>query len=319
MRSIALKLAVLAALVFPLQAAIGVWSYPYPSSRRDALDAHRAAGVTAVHFGDSVLRHVAAEDRDRRNLHGMLQAALPDERLGSVEGDGSSMEVYLACVQYLARQDRRPKRLLIPVNLRSFSMEWDPRPEYQARLDRLRLRYGDLAALGFRKPLSIWKIYPMTPLSREEYLRLPVVAQGRRIASVADLVEKDRTAPGMGRLESQFWFRYGYDLAPEHRKLAAMERLVAEARSAGMEPLFYILPLDLAAGERAAGPAFREQATKNLRTILHRVTGAPILDLSAAVGSDDFDWAHTGYPNEHLNERGRRKVARELESFLRRR
>ena len=129
MKTILAKVLLLAALVLPAQGVIGLWSYRVPCGRRDALDLHRKAGIETIHFGDSVQRTVSPKDRDSRTLHEMLQEAMGDERIGAVQGDSSSMEVYLACAQYLARMDHRPRRLLIPVNLRSFSMEWDPRPE----------------------------------------------------------------------------------------------------------------------------------------------------------------------------------------------
>jgi hypothetical protein len=249
----------------------------------------------------------------------MLQDSMAGERLGAVQQDASPMEVYLACAHYLARQDRRPLRLLIPVNLRSFSLEWDLRPEYQDRSEELRLRYGNLVDRCFQTPLSLWKIFPLNPISREEYLRIPVMVDDRKIATVAELADGSGAAPGRTRLESQFLFRYGYTLKPEHRKVRAMEAIVVTCRAAGMEPYFFINPVDVAAAERAAGPFLRERIARNVRTIRDRMAErkAKLLDLSASLESDDFDWAWTGSPNEHLNERGRRAVARELAAFLR--
>jgi len=318
MKTLVAKSMVLALLVLPLQVAIGWSTHPYACGRRDHLDRLVADGVTTIHFGDSVQRSTSPADRDRRNLHEMLQAGLADERMGSLQSDAGSMELYLACARYLARQDRRPRRLLIPVNLRSFSPEWDPRPEYQLRLELLRLRFGDPIALGFRTPLSLWKIYPLHPLSREEYHRMPVVADGRRIASVGELIEGSRTAPGKTRLESQFLFRYGVALTPDHRKLRAMEAIVDTCRGAGMEPVFYVYPVDVAAAEGAAGPFLREQILRNVQLIRTRMTArnAKILDLSGALPSGAFDWQASGTPHEHLNEQGRGAVAAELQKFL---
>ena len=101
MKTVLLKVLVLAALVLPVQAAIGFWSYPRPCERRDALDRHRSEGATIVHFGDSVQREVSPADRDPRNLHEMLRDAVRGERIGQMQSDGSPMEVYLGCAQYL--------------------------------------------------------------------------------------------------------------------------------------------------------------------------------------------------------------------------
>jgi hypothetical protein len=314
MKTLLLKMSLLGILVLPAQVLWGHLRHREPCSRRDTLDVHRAGGVTTVHFGDSVLKHVAASDGDRRTLPQMVQDEAAGERMGVLQVDASTMELYHACAVYLARNDRRPRRLLIPVNLRSFSLEWDVRPEYQMRVDRLRLNIGDLLALGFLTPLSHWKIYPIHPVTPEQYRRMDVVACGRRIASVGDLMEGSRTAPGLSLLESQFLLRYGYELRPDHRKLKAMEAIVETCRRSGMEPWFYVNPVDL----QAAGAEVREQIARNvetIRTAMARRNGR-LLDLSAALNSSCFDWKMTGLPNEHLNEQGRRRVAQALASFL---
>lgn len=314
MRTLLLKLSALGILVLSAQVLLGHVRHRQPCSRRDTLDVHRANGVTTIHFGDSVLRHVAAGDGDRRSLHQMVQDEAAGERMGMLQVDASMMELYRACAVYLARNDRRPRRLLIPVNLRSFSLEWDLRPEYQARVDRLRLTVGDVLALGFLTPLSQWKVYPIHPVTPEQYRRTDVVAGGRRIASVGDLMEGSRTAPGLSLLESQFLLRYGYELRPDHRKLKAMEAIVETCRRSGMEPWFYVNPVDVG----AAGAEVREQVARNVETIRAAMArrNAPLLDLSAALDSSCFDWKIAGLPNEHLNEQGRRRVARAVASFL---
>jgi hypothetical protein len=314
MKTLLWKMSVLGMVVLSTQVLWGHLRHRQPCSRRDTIDVHRADGVTAIHFGDSVLTHVADRDGDRRTLHQMVQEEAAGERMGTVQGDASTMELYHACAVYLARNDRRPHRLLIPVNLRSFSLEWDLRPEYQARVDRLRLRVGDLLALGFLTPLSLWKIYPIHPVSPEQYRQMDVVAGGRRIASVGDLMEGSRTAPGLSFLESQFLLRYGYELRPDHRKLKAMEAIVETCRPSGIEPFFYVNPVDLS----SAGAEVREQIARNVETIRSAMArrNARLLDLSAALDSSCFDWKSAGLPNEHLNEQGRHRVARALASFL---
>jgi hypothetical protein len=314
-----LKTALLAALVLPLQLLIGSRLNRRPFERRDGIEKDFAEHVSILHFGDSVARHVAAADRDRRTLPAMLQDRMGDVRIGTSQGDGSSMELYEAFVRYVAGREGRPARVLIPINLRSLSQEFDPRPEYQFRSDRLRLRFGDEVALGLEKPLSLWKIYPLNPRSREQYLSLPVEVDGQQVASVRDLLTGNRSIPGREQVPSQFAFRYQYSLTPEHPKIRAMERIVEVCRGAGMEPLFYIYPIDVESGEGLLGPSFRERVEKNVSTIRGRMEArrTKMLDLSRELGSSHFDWK-PGFPNEHLSETGRQRVADALAQFLRR-
>jgi hypothetical protein len=319
MKRILFKAAVLIALVLPLQALMGGWLARRPFPRRDAIDQCLADRVDLLQFGDSLARHVSEKDLDRRPLAEMVADLLPDLRVGTLQGDGSSMELYEACVRYIARQANRPKRVLIPINLRSFSHEWDTRPEYQFRADRLRLRWGDTLALGFQTPLSTWRIYPLNPLTHEQHLRLPVEVDGRPLAVVRDLLEDQRSIPGWEPLPSQFAFRYLYTLEPGHRKLKSLASIVDVCRGAGMEPLFYIAPVDVEGGQAALGPMFRDRLGRNVDILLRRLDGlqAKYLDLSRELDSAAFDWK-PGFPNEHLNERGRLRAGEALANFLRR-
>ncbi len=319
MNRILLKAAILIALVLPAQALIGGRLGRRPLPRRDAIDRCLADRVKLLQFGDSLARHVSKDDLDRRTLAEMVADRLPDLRVGTIQGDGSSMELYESSVRYLARQATRPDRVLIPINLRSFSHEWDTRPEYQFRTDRLRLRWGDTLALGFGTPLSLWRIYPRNPLTHEQHLRLPVEVDGRPLAVVRDLLEERRSIPGWEPLPSQFAFRYLYTLDPAHRKLESLGNIVDVCRGAGMEPLFYIAPVDVESGQAALGPMFRDRLGRNVDTLLRRLDGlqTKCLDLSRELDSAGFDWK-PGFPNEHLNERGRLRVGEALGSFLRR-
>jgi hypothetical protein len=98
-----------------------------------------------------------------------------------------------------------------------------------------------------------------------------------------------------------------------------MERIVEVCRGAGIEPLFYIYPVDVESGERLLGASFREQVGRNVSTIRGRMEASrtKLLDLSRELGSSGFDY-DPGFPNEHLTESGRQRVAEALTEFLRR-
>jgi len=186
---------------------------------------------------------------------------------------GYGMEVYLRFAEYLARQPARPRTLVVPVNLRSFSALWP----YSFELERLRLAWGDLLGVGLYRPMTGLKLLPAPP------------APGTPPHSGEDFLDA----------------AYGHPIRPNHPRLLALRRLTEVCRQAGMQPLIYVTPVDVAGGDAA----FRAQIAANVEVC--RGVASGLLGLSAAVTErSEF----IGY--EHIAERGRRQVASELTRSL---
>jgi len=317
MKRILLKGAAFALLVIALQVPVELLRGVPSIQSRDALDARRDP-PDILYFGDSVLDSLAPGDADRRDLVGLVRDLLPERSIGTVQGAAYGPELFEAFVRYVARRPARPPRLLISINLRSFSPEWEPRPEYQFEAEKFRLRHGDLAA-AYLRPLNAIKAYSLTPISPGEYRARPVFREGRPVGRVRDFLPLLVPPPGMGLEESQFVFRYMNSVTPDSRGVRALRRIAGICREAGMEPRFYVSPVDVDSGSRAAGPGFRRQVAANVAVLREALAAErlPLLDLSALLDRDAFDWRRNLVPNEHLTERGRAALARELAALLR--
>jgi hypothetical protein len=318
MKRILLKGAAFALLVIVLQVPVELLRGLAPIPSRDALDA-RPDPPDILYFGDSILDSVAPGDADRRDLVRMVRDLLPDRRIGTVQGSAYGPELFEAFARYAARRPARPPRLLIAINLRSLSPEWEARPEYQFRAEKFRLLHGDLAAAALLRPLNAFKGYSLTPISPGEYRVQPVFREGRPVGRVRDFLPLLVPPPGMTLEEGRFVFRYMNTVTPDSRGVRALRRIAEICREAGMEPRFYVSPVDVETGEREAGPGFRRQVAANV-AVLREVLAAEqlrLLDLSARIDAGAFDWRRNLVPNEHLTERGRADVARELAALLR--
>ncbi|MFA5261688.1 MAG: hypothetical protein WC450_10710, partial [Candidatus Omnitrophota bacterium] len=90
----------------------------------------------------------------------------------------------------------------------------------------------------------------------------------------------------------------------------------------GIEPVFYITPVDYQTGVRYVGPGFTDQVEKNVAFIQRALSaeGVQALDLSRSLGTKDFSWPDDEppviYPNEHLKLRGRIFIAENLYKFM---
>jgi len=269
MKKLAPRFLALFALAFAVQIPVGHLLDGKPFETRDRLDRGLADKVDVVYLGDSVLESVSARDADKRNIAQLIEG----QSVVLVSHAGYGMEVYLRFAEYLARQPARPRTLVVPVNLRSFSALWP----YSFELERLRLAWGDLLGVGLYRPMTGLKLLPAPP------------APGTPPHSGEDFLDA----------------AYGHPIRPNHPRLLALRRLTEVCRQAGMQPLIYVTPVDVAGGDAA----FRAQIAANVEVC--RGVASGLLGLSAAVTErSEF----IGY--EHIAERGRRQVASELTRSL---
>ena len=85
--------------------------------------------------------------------------------------DAYHIGIYLEYAQYIVAQENLPQVVIIPINLRSFSPEWDMRPEYQFEKEARFLRSkNSLFIQSFDKPLSIFQWYK-PEITRQQYER----------------------------------------------------------------------------------------------------------------------------------------------------
>ena len=91
------------------------------------------------------------------------------------------------------------------------------------------------------------------------------------------------------------------------------------ARDAGLEVVFYVTPLNLRYGETIEGTNLQTTVEANIRAVQSALSpfGQQALDLSAGIPPSFFVSNRTA--GEHLNEKGRRFVAREISAEISRR
>jgi hypothetical protein len=316
-----LRILLLAAIVFPLQIAAGnlIEDHGFPSRLR--LDEILADRADTVALGDSTMRWTNPEEPDKRTLADFLQDALPTRRLRLLQGDGSRLLVYEYHVRYLAESPAKPRDIILPINLRSFSPIWDEKPGFQARIEILRFRWGDTFALGLLRPMATFGIYKLNPISLSEWGELPLYRGDRYYATLSEALLGEGPWAKLPLIERTFVANYMNPIRSDHRLLGSLTRLIQECHERGVHLLLYLTPIDLESGLQSAGEDLRTQVRKNVAVIqaTAKNAGEEILDLTEILRAGDFDWARTQKPNEHLLERGRRIVAQRVAQELARR
>jgi len=313
-KKLGVRLGAVALIVVALQFVVGQVAFRRKFRTREAVDGHLARAVPVLYLGDSVIGSFHPADADRRDIAAMVQDRLPPGSVGLADRHGYDLDMFREFTDYVARQPQKPKRIVIPINLRSFSPAWDRRPQYQGEFEKLRLRHGDLLACAWSRPLSSFKLLRLNPISQQEFLETPVFRGTARVGTIRDFDNPSYAVFSEEKLRNKFVLDYLYPLARDHRKIRSMLAIEESCRRSGIAPLFYVSPVDVESGTRSVGPEFKETIashTKLLRELLAE-RQVPLLDLSASLDASTFDWRDRLYPNEHLKEKGRRFLADEI-------
>ncbi|MCE7984599.1 MAG: hypothetical protein DYG89_25785 [Caldilinea sp. CFX5] len=309
-------------LLLLLLAGQGLVGYFYPAPIPEPILHFQALldqGVEILYFGDSTLWHPEGS----QTTAAMLQELLPDRRIGELSHAAYGMDVYRSYINFMLRQGYRPALVIIPINMRSFSPEWDQRPGYQFTQEKRVLALGLPLARAFGRPLSLFGGYePM--ITQDDFLRSPVYAGTTKIGQVQDFEDEDSVAPlaegggeqfvyyqelpADGDYQRLLTYYYMAEVSPNHRKIRAMIDIAQRLQRVGVPVLFYVTPVNVELGDVYVGEAFRQQFAANVNVVQEQLAGQGIelLDLS-------FDLAAYFFTDtEHLRQPGKQSIAEQL-------
>ena len=276
-------------------------------------------GADVLYFGDSVVERVAREDQDQRTLGEMVQDRLRAQRRVVVLSlSAYNAEMYRLLLLAVANMASHPGLVIVPINMRSFSPQWDRNPNWQFSQERALLqRYTVDAAIDIKlapdqEPTkdaleaydAVPVTYPLTCFDRIGQFRLVINAR-------AETAEQRRF-----RTKQIFIFHYMFALAREHWLIDALHGVIDIANSMQTKVMFYTTPINYQAGMRYVGPEFADRLAENVRTVCDAVTrmrsdeGPLFLDYSQRLGSEYF--FHYDLATEHLNQDGRRALTEEI-------
>ena len=281
-----------------------------------------SSGSDVVFLGDSTVLRVSNEDRDRRSTAEMLAAALPAEtRVLELSHGAYHIGVYYHIISTFRVTRKRPRLIVIPINMRCFSPQWYLRPSWEFRAEiRLLRRYysGKGRRLRYRKAEvdgGYEKTEVQYPLTN---LRTIGEFEALRVNKPDSSTQQER------RRRELFIYFFLHPLSPGHPFLVKLRETVELARSLRIGVLFYLTPINVEAALRSVGGEFERLFSMNVKVVkdalaeqkcvfVNDAAGAEndlagrsvaCLDYSQSLGSDCF--FHAASVAEHLNEKGRR-------------
>ncbi|MCQ3980256.1 MAG: hypothetical protein DPW09_43130, partial [Anaerolineae bacterium] len=184
MRYFFLKLIAFIAILLTLQAAVSAMRPPELPPEILALDQQLQAGVDTVYFGDSILIYPEGEPTIPEILRGLL----PTHTIGDVAHPAYQLDLYERYVNYLVEHKSQVKTIIIPINMRSFSPEWDLRPTYQFEREKTILTYGPVLSSLFYRLFDTFGLFD-SPISQAEFREATVFNGDQPVGKVAEFEE----------------------------------------------------------------------------------------------------------------------------------
>ncbi len=169
----------------------------------------------------------------------------------------------------------------------------------------------------FYKPFSIYTDYFNDFANKDTWLDSNVYDNDTLAGKVKDFEKIGGKDINDLDMKKKIVFLYRYHLMVGHRKLKALNEICLLAKRSNAKILFYVTPVDFAYIDGVyAGTG--DLVDKNVGVVKNIISnnGLPVLDLSHSIPSEFFDWKVNGFPNEHMNQKGRTFVANALSKEL---
>ncbi len=326
MRRFLLKILMLVILLLVMQ---GIVSYVYPVTVPEAIVHFQALldeQAEIIYMGDSTLWHPTGS----QTTASMLQELLPNESIGELSHAAYGIDVYASYIAYMLRQPYRPQRIIIPINMRSFSPEWDRRPGYQFTMEKRMLNMGLPLTRFIGRPLRLFGGY-QTDITQDEFLRSEINDRGTPVGQVADFEDSvGLSAAATGNTEQFVYYQelaenpdyprlltyyFMNELQPDQRKVRALVDIVQALQAAQVDVLFYFTPVNVELGDVYLGEAFRQQFTANVDVVKAELAAAG-LDTTHVL---DFSFDLAAYffsDTEHLRQPGKQYIAEQLAAHI---
>jgi hypothetical protein len=278
-------------------------------------------------FGDSVVERVSKDDSDTRHLGQMVCDELNSwTPARCIAHSAYNPQVYYYLTSALRLMKRKPSLLILPVNMRCFSPQWDLNPGWQ-----------------FEEEIQVIKEYIANPNNKIKPVRWAgakerISAESMQVFNATQISYPCSSFTEIGQfvhlIESKpeteeeqlfrkqqiFVFHYMHRLVKEQRKLSYLEKILDLLSEMDIFPFIYLTPINYIAGEKYVGSEFSQIVRANVRLLQDTLLShqkedrIQFFDWSMAFSSEYF--FYSDITTEHINQEGRLKLARMVASEI---
>lgn len=289
---------------------------PYPALAMLAAnyDSHWRRGADILYLGDSVVERISWHDTDKRTLDQMTaDLLLNDASLVCVARAAYHFRIYYHLLNVLRSMRNRPKLVILPINMRCFSPQWDLNPSWQFEEEiQILTAYPETHRIPAIRVNADALTYSEAELNLELDLPLTDI---KRLGQFLNLIKNIPSDPEgkFYRRQQIYILHYLNSLKRNHRRVNDLVKILDLLRDLNIFTLMYITPINYEGAVRHVGEGFMDGVRTNAALLLDVVqpylndAQASLLDLQEKLPSDDF--FHADELTEHLNQSGRVKLA----------
>lgn len=274
-------------------------------------------------LGDSSLERISREDRDKRSVDQILGSHLQGKlRVACISGTGYHTKLFSYVLRAIQKAKQRPKIVILPINMRMFSPQWDLNPlwQYEEETEILKQYIENPGAVR----TTVNKTSP-SRASFESYDAAPVsypLSALNRIGQFSGIIHSNSGTQEekQVRLRHLFIFHYTHPLQADHPKVAFLEDALSVLSEMSAKSLVYVTPINYQAGEKYVGGDFVKILDSNVSIVAKLAQsyrfGEPrvFVDCSKLLSSEYF--FHEDCSTEHLNQGGRALLAQTIAARL---
>ncbi|PLX15510.1 MAG: hypothetical protein C0601_12745 [Candidatus Muiribacterium halophilum] len=258
-----------------------------------------------LYLGDSVVERIAKDDKDRRTLGDIVKSNL-EEKTVVFSNSAYNARVYYFLIKAL-KSCNFPEKILIPINLRSFSNQWFFQPLWIFEKE-----INFICEYIHEKKPTIKKVKKDFFSKVEgDYLG----TQLRKNSQFEELIKNKQNLSDEEykyRKKNIFIYHYMFNLDPDHILIKYLRNIIVFSQQHSIRLFFYFTPINFQAGNEFVGEIFDKEILKkvNLLKKILVTKNTVCFDYSTFLQKEFFFNEHT--PTEHLNERGRERLANKI-------
>jgi hypothetical protein len=275
-----------------------------------------------LYLSDSVGERISDKDKNKSQFAEILKKRFRKQiHLDYITHTAYQSMIFYYLINILRFTRYKPQYIILPINLRSFSPQWDYNPLWQFDKEIFSIKsYLDIkddyfGSSGICEIMHYNKgdlkvFYPGTELNT--------------LKQFQDLVKLKNGSKNdyIHRKKNIFIYHYLYNLQKEHRKIIYFQRICSLMDKLHVKTFLYFTPINFKAGEKFVGAHFTEKVSKNIEIIKSSIQYPKnnnvllLKDYSFLLSPDKF--FNEANPTEHLNESGRAILADSIfEDFYR--
>ena len=278
------------------------------------LDKYLNDRTQIIYFGDSVIKYAGPDDKDKSTIVEMLSKINPTSTIGDISHGGYYLKIDEEIFKYILKSPNKPEAIILPINLHSFSPGVKG-PGYQFEKEIFYLKMPRLVTY-FYKPLAIFKAININTVAYSDYAKLPVYYGKEKIGVAGDFDNPAIYDPTTENIRKLYVFTFMQNLDKNHEQIKLLDNMIDLANKTGIKLYVYLTPINFEEGAKYVGPDFIKQTTANAKVVcsILKEKNLPCLNLAFSLNSGYF--ASPIYPNEHVNERGRKFIAEQITKFF---